>query len=92
MENNKIVEVLINATINEEKIKTINVKNSAKPLGVCMSPILSWKDGFECAKQKMKDSIKRVMKEDTKLLQVCLCFSMHALTNMFFWMWNSEFQ
>ena len=58
MENNNIVEVLINVKINEEKIKTIEVKNNLKTLKVCVSPNLTWRDEFEYVKQKIKVSIK----------------------------------
>ena len=39
--NDQIVEVPMNAIINEEKIRMINVKNSVKTLGECISPSLS---------------------------------------------------
>ena len=47
----------MNATMNEEKIKIINVRNSATTLRVYVIPSLSWKHEFEHVKQKIKGSI-----------------------------------
>ena len=54
----QIVEVLMNRTINEGKIRMINMKSSVKTSGVCVSPSLSSKDEFGHVKQKMKSLIK----------------------------------
>ena len=48
--NNNAVKFRMNAKINEKKIKIIEVKNSVKPLGVCETPSLNWRDEFEYVK------------------------------------------
>ena len=52
--NNKIAEAPMSTATNEEKIKTVSVRNSEKTLGVYVSPSLSWKDEFEYTKQKLR--------------------------------------
>ena len=87
---NKIVEVSMNVTINEEKIKILNVRNSVKKLGDYASASLSWKDEFDHVKQNIKSSIKKSMAADMKSYHVCLYFNTHMLTNVF-WMWDYYF-
>ena len=43
----------MNATINEEKIRMINVRNSIKTLRMCIIPSLRWIDEHEHAERKM---------------------------------------
>ena len=57
-----MVEKPMNITTNEETIRMINMKNSAKLLVSCISPSLSWKDEFGRVKQKMKSAIKKPMR------------------------------
>ena len=81
---NRIVEFTINVIVNGANVMCINVINSLKTLGVCMSPSLSWNDEFECVKLKLKRFVKKLIGADMKLHQVYVCFNMHVLTNVFF--------
>ena len=71
-----IVEVMINVIVNGVNVNYINVFNSVKTLGVCISPSLSWNDAFELVKLNLKRSIKKLTGADMKLHQVYVCFNM----------------
>ena len=76
----------MNAIINKENLRMINVKHSARILGACIGTNLRWKDEFECVMQKMKRSIKNLMILDMKLRQVN--FFIAYLLKIHFWIWN----
>ena len=82
--NNTIVEVTINIEINEEKIKIIEVRTSVETLGTHISPSLNYRDEFEHVKQKMEVYMKKIMRTDMNMHQVCLYFNTRMLTNVFF--------
>ena len=65
----------MNVTMYKEAIKRINVRNSVKMLGVYISPSLSRKDEFVCAKENMKHSIKKLMKAYMRLHKFHLYFN-----------------
>ena len=83
IKNDQIVEVPMNLTINEEKIRMINIRNSVNKLGVHISPSLRWIDEHEHVEQKIKNSIKKLITLDMKLHQACLYFNIFMLTNVF---------
>ena len=74
----------MNVKINEDKIKITEVKNSTKTLEVHMSPSLNWRDNFEHEKQKMKVSIKNIIKSCMNLHKFCLHFNVHVLIDVSF--------
>ena len=58
-------------------------ENSAKLLGVCISPSLNCRDEFEYVKQKMKVSIKKLIEAAIELNRVFLYFIINILKNVF---------
>ena len=64
-----------------DKTKTGN--ESVKTLGVHLNPIIEWKDQRGHVKNKMKRTIRKLMRTDIKDNQTCMCFNMHVLTNVF---------
>ena len=81
---NRIAEVVINETTNGANAKCVNVFNSSKILGVCMSYSLSQNDEYEHVELKLKRFIKNLIAVDVKLQQVRMCFSIHVVNNLFF--------
>ena len=64
---------------------------SIKMLGVCLNPMIEWKDQHDHDKKKMKITIRKLMRTEIKVHQDCMCFNRCMLTNVFFLTWNSKF-
>ena len=76
--------------LKEEVIKQIMVDKSVKTLGVCLNPMIEWKDQYEHVKKKIQITIRKLMRTDVKVHQECMHFKMCMLTNVF-WMRSSKF-
>ena len=80
----KIKNEPMNIKLKNELIKQTQVNESFKTLGVYVNPSLNWNDEFECVKNKMKVTIRNLMRTDMEINQAHVCFNMRMLTNMFF--------
>ena len=69
--------------LENEVIKRLQMRVSVKMLGVCINPRLDWNDEFECVKNKLSVTIKKVLRTEMKKYQAHVCLHVHMVTNVF---------
>ena len=55
-----------------------------KILGIFINPELNWNEQFKIMKNKLKDSIKKVIAIKMTLFQAHIYFNMHKIKSVFF--------
>ena len=60
------------------------LNESFKTLGVCLNPMIDWKNQCWHLKKKIQMTIRKLMRRYMKVNQAYMCFNAHILTNVFF--------
>ena len=78
------MNVKVDIKLKEEVIKQIKVHDSVKTLGVCVNPQLNWNVQFEYVKNKMQNTVRKLMRTEMRVHQVHMRFNTYMLTDVFF--------